>query len=158
MAILNQHQLELERCPHCNVDRPNLTNVTQAETKDHTGANKQCWRFYCCTRCGGIVTAAARNWDQEVTQLYPSGMVVDDAIPERARSYLSQALTSLSAPAGAVMLAASAVDAMLKVKGYRDGSLYSRIDRAVTDNLITADMGKWAHQVRLDATESSQIE
>lgn len=51
------------------------------------------------------------------------------------------------------MLCASAVDAMLKEKGYLEGSLYKRIDTAATDNLITADMAKWAHKVRLDANE-----
>ena len=42
---------------------------------------------------------------------------------------------------------------MLKEKGYKDGSLYKRIEKAVADNLITADMAKWAHQVRLGAND-----
>ena len=49
------------------------------------------------------------------------------------------------------MLAASAVDAMLKNKGYKDGSLYARIDDAAAKHLITPDMAAWAHDVRLDA-------
>jgi len=49
------------------------------------------------------------------------------------------------------MLAASSVDAMLKAKGYTDGSLYSRIDQAAKDNLITKDMAAWAHEIRLEA-------
>jgi hypothetical protein len=51
------------------------------------------------------------------------------------------------------MLAASAVDAMLKAKDYKKGSLYDRIDKAVSDHLITDDMSKWAHEVRLDAND-----
>ena len=51
------------------------------------------------------------------------------------------------------MLAASAVDAMLKVKGYKDGSLYQRIKDAAAGHIITADMATWAHQVRLDAND-----
>jgi len=51
------------------------------------------------------------------------------------------------------MLAASAVDAMLKEKSYTEGNLYSRIDRAAKDHLITKDMAEWAHEVRLDANE-----
>lgn len=51
------------------------------------------------------------------------------------------------------MLAASSIDAMLKHKNYKEGSLYSRIDKASSDNLITPDMAKWAHQVRLDAND-----
>ena len=49
------------------------------------------------------------------------------------------------------MLAASAVDAMLKDRGYQEGSLYSRIKSALGDHLITPDMALWAHQVRLEA-------
>lgn len=51
------------------------------------------------------------------------------------------------------MVASSAVDAMLKAKGYKDKekSLYSRIDKAAENGTITKDMAKWAHQVRLDA-------
>ena len=51
------------------------------------------------------------------------------------------------------MLAASAVDAMLKAKGYTEGSLYSRIDKALADHLITPGMSMWAHKVRLDAND-----
>ena len=51
------------------------------------------------------------------------------------------------------MLAASSVDAMLKEKGYRDGSLYLRIGKAVEDNLLTSEMATWAHEVRLDAND-----
>ncbi len=51
------------------------------------------------------------------------------------------------------MLAASAVDAMMRAIGYVDGSLYSRINKAVDDHLITPDMGVWAHKVRLDAND-----
>ena len=51
------------------------------------------------------------------------------------------------------MLAASAVDASLKLKGYANGSLYARIEKAVEDHLITKDMAQWAHAVRLDAND-----
>ena len=51
------------------------------------------------------------------------------------------------------MLSASSIDAMLKEKGYKEGSLYKRIEKAVEDHLITAKMGKWAHQVRLGAND-----
>ena len=51
------------------------------------------------------------------------------------------------------MLSASSVDAMLKAKLYKDGSLYSRINKAVKDNLITQEMSQWAHEVRLDAND-----
>ena len=42
---------------------------------------------------------------------------------------------------------------MLKKKEYKKGSLYSRIDKAAEDHLITEEMAKWAHEVRLDSNE-----
>jgi len=51
------------------------------------------------------------------------------------------------------MLAASAVDAMLRIKGYVEGSLYARIENAAANHLITAEMARWAHDVRLDAND-----
>lgn len=51
------------------------------------------------------------------------------------------------------MLSASAVDAMLKEKGYKEGSLYGRIDKAADDHLITKEMAEWAHAVRLKAND-----
>ena len=50
-------------------------------------------------------------------------------------------------------MCASAIDAMLKDKGLKEGRLYDRIDQAATKHLITPDMAKWAHQVRLDAND-----
>ena len=59
----------------------------------------------------------ANNWDQDVLQLHPSTEVeLDDDIPERGRVFLRQAIDSTRSPSGAVMLAASAVDALLKAK------------------------------------------
>jgi hypothetical protein len=51
------------------------------------------------------------------------------------------------------MLAASAVDAMLKHKNYTVGSLKDRIDKAAKDHLITSEMAAWAHEIRLDAND-----
>lgn len=42
---------------------------------------------------------------------------------------------------------------MLKAKNYTEGNLYSRIDLAVADHLITKEMGVWAHQIRLEAND-----
>lgn len=153
MPKLLQTQLDLKRCPHCNVDTPSLAFCNQLETTNFENTIRRMWRFYKCNRCGGVITAAARGWDQEIIETYPAGIDTDAAIPERARTYLNQAINSLSSPAGAVMLAASSVDAMLKAKDLKDGSLYSRIDKAAAEHLITNDMAKWAHEVRLDAND-----
>lgn len=146
-------QLELERCPHCSIDRPNLHQVTALETHNHASTNRRFWGVYKCSRCGGLVVAASVSQGGTVSEVYPQVTDVDTAIPGKARAYLEQAINSLHAPAGAVMLAASSVDAMLKEKGYKEGSLYTRIDKAAEDKVITSDMAKWAHNIRLDAND-----
>ncbi len=146
-------QLKLERCPHCNVDRPTLKNLAEYKTTAFDGSRPRTWHFYSCARCGGVVTAASESPDKIVSEVYPPGVEVNESIPSRAREYLKQAMNSLHAPAGAMMLAASSVDAMLKEKGYLQGNLYSRINQAVEAHLITEEMANWAHEVRLEANE-----
>jgi hypothetical protein len=145
--------LALDRCPHCNVAHPFLPVKYEFTTKDSNGANTRCWRFYVCSLCGGVVTAWAPKPGNSVRELFPGATSVDENIPDKAREFLRQAIHSLHAPAGAVMLTASAVDAMLKEKGYNDGHLYPRINKAVDDHLITKEMAQWAHEVRLDAND-----
>jgi len=145
--------LKIDRCPHCNVDHPNFTMCADFDTTNSEGRDKRRWRAYTCMRCGGVVTASAVEPGKPVIKLFPEAGGVDDALPERSRSYLQQAVQTIHAPAGAVMLAASAVDAMLKNKSYTEGSLYTRINKAAKDHLITSDMAAWAHEVRLDAND-----
>jgi hypothetical protein len=125
----------------------------QSQRTDFQGAQK-IWAVYSCSRCAALVVARAAGWNQEVLELYPSGSLgLSDDIPEKAREYLRQALESTVAPAGAIMLAASAVDAMLKAKDLRNGGLSKRINDAASKNLITLEMAQWAHDVRLDAND-----
>jgi hypothetical protein len=151
--ILLAQNLELPRCPHCAVDNPNLTMHTSFDSSNHKRGNPRRWAIYICSRCGGVVTAFALQWGLNVINFFPNNEVISSSIPSPAFDYLQQSIDSIHAPAGAVMLAASAVDAMLKTKGYKDGSLYKRIDQAATNHLITTDMAQWAHEVRLDAND-----
>lgn len=151
--------LNAPRCPHCNVAKPNLQNAFSLSTNDDNGDNPRAWRAYTCRNCGGVVLAVAplidvHNWDaKSITEIWPAPQVVHTSIPERARTFLEQAIASIHAPAGAVLLTGSAVDAMLKAKGLKEGNLYSRIEKAAAENLITAEMASWAHEVRLDAND-----
>ncbi|MBI5352127.1 MAG: DUF4145 domain-containing protein [Chloroflexi bacterium] len=144
---------ELDRCPHCRVDHPNLQVQATFKTTAHRGNNSRIWKTYMCGRCGGVVLASARQDGEWAQEIYPNSTIVDEAIPEPARTYLNQAIDSLHSPAGSVMLSASSVDAMLKAKNYKDGSLYTRINKAVEIHLITQEMSQWAHEVRLDAND-----
>ena len=146
--------LTMDRCPHCGIAKPALTRTWNAATTSHSGGNKRVWAAYACSSCGGVVLACSPDGSgMQISQYWPESPTVSDSVPERARQFLSQALVSLHAPSGAVMLTASAVDSMLKEKGLKDGSLSSRIKNAAETHLITAEMAAWAHEIRLDAND-----
>ena len=145
------NELILNRCPHCNVDNPNLRSISAQITTNYSGHNRRFWKMYSCARCGGVVTCSSNTDGGQVADIFPSSIQVDDAMPARAKSYLEQAISSLHAPAGSIMLSASAIDSMLKEKGLNEGSLYTRINQASESHIITDGMATWAHQIRLDA-------
>lgn len=152
-------KLTLDRCPHCSVAKPNLVKQSVFDTRSYDSHVARRWGAFYCTSCGGVVIAGAKKnastGQYLVMEIYPKPRGVDSSLPDKVGSLLSQANDSLHAPAGAVMLAASAVDAMLKIKGYENDkkSLKQRIDAAANDNLITGDMKLWAHDIRLGANE-----
>ncbi|HCY75596.1 MAG TPA: hypothetical protein DHV28_06710 [Ignavibacteriales bacterium] len=149
-----ENTLKLKRCPHCSVDNPNLTVVFQEfNTTADNGTNHRRWMVYKCVRCGGVVIANCSQLSRQVIDIYPRTETVNDILPLKVKAYLQQAIDSVFAPAGSVMLCASAVDAMLKEKGFKDGSLFTRINKAVEAGLMTEGMATWAHQVRLDAND-----
>jgi len=130
-----------------------LSRVKSHRTSDSEGRNIRDWGFYACPRCGGVVTGWAREKGYRVEEIFPRPVTVSEDVPSRIRDYLQQAIDTTHAPAGSLMLTASAVDAMLKHRGYTEGSLYSRIEKAADQHLITQDMAEWAHEVRLDAND-----
>lgn len=68
------NQLELDKCPHCNTDKPLLTMISDiAVTERHSGGNHRVWKKYSCRTCGGVILAASPNDNSEVTEMYPSG-------------------------------------------------------------------------------------
>jgi hypothetical protein len=106
-----------------------------------------------CSSCGGLVLADSYPGDTAtnavMSNVYPGIREAAIELPQMARIFLQQAYETLHAPDAAAVMAGSAVDAMLKDKGYENGSLYDRIDKAVEDHLLTDAMGEWAHWVRL---------
>lgn len=143
------------RCPHCGIANPQLHRVWESanaiSTADGTPPSR--WNAHACTSCGGVVLAKGKPGEKvanpPVVEIFPNVKTAASELPDAARRFLQQAYESLHAPDAAAVMAGSAVDAMLKEKGYEDGSLYSRIDHAVRDNLLTEGMGQWAHAVRL---------
>jgi Domain of unknown function (DUF4145) len=115
------------------------------------------WAVYSTTCCGGLLLVqGVANLGglgnvSPIETIYPSVRTAAVEIPEPARRYLQQAFETLNAPDAAAVMAGSAVDAMLKDHGLIEGNVYSRIEQAVEKNILTPAMGKWAHQVRLEA-------
>jgi len=152
--MINGNELPLERCPHCSVAKPRIARIGYLDTTASERRNTRYWHWYGCASCGGVLlTVATPSSPSVITKMWSDGDLLSDSIPERARAFLKQAMECLHAPSGAQVLAASDVDSMLKAKGYKDGSLYSRIKEAEAAYLITPEMAEWAHEVRLDAND-----
>lgn len=144
-------KFELERCPHCKVHLPHLSQLHSMQTATHDGKDTRYWVAYACTSCGGVVTACSREERGEAAKWYPESVALDPAVPEEVARYLRQARETLHAPDGSTMLSNSAVDAMLKLNGYKKGWLNDRITKAAADHMITDEMALWAHEIRLDS-------
>lgn len=153
------NSLALESCPHCGVVRPYVA-MSNPYPQGHwletitPDGKRRAWGIYACSSCGKVVVATGDGGpNSQVTEVYPVPKSVAEEIPEEPKRFLAEALTCLHAPSAAIMCCASAVDAMLKEKGYEKGWLNDRIDKAVADHLLTQEMGDWAHHIRLEAND-----
>lgn len=69
---LEEH-LNMERCPHCAIFKPNLFQVTDyLITRKGDGTNERRWRIYRCSNCGGLVSAYSLTNDINVIKYFPS--------------------------------------------------------------------------------------
>lgn len=158
----------LDRCPQCGIANPLLEFQSIFFDAFRPNSLAKFWVSYKCSSCDDIVAACGfaqptlrqSQFPQPfLSQKYvamnviPRPVSIDEDLPNRPKIYLTQALSSLHAPDGAIMLAGSAIDSMLKLKGYLGGSVYERIEQAVNDHVLTSDMREWAHAVRLEANK-----
>lgn len=157
-ARMTDALIDLGRCPHCSIAAPQVECVWSSEgpTVRLDGGTPKYWGTFICRSCGGAILANARFHGSSgsktvIDKIIPAAKAAHEALPDMARTFLQQAYETLHAPDAATVMAASAVDAMLKAKGYEEGNLYTRIDRAVADNVLTQGMATWAHSVRLEA-------
>ena len=155
---MNEAELSgISRCPHCSVANPRLTQVWSAQELNRANNGpKRAWAVWACGTCGHAVLGKGEGRRENthiapVEQLFPRPRTAHEDIPPMARTFLQQAYDTLHAPDAAAVMAASAVDAMLKALGYSDGTLYARIDKATEDGVLTKGMAQWAHSVRLEA-------
>lgn len=122
------------------------------QTARSDGWQQEVWTCFVCTSCGGVTSTrskSAGDGTRVISNIYPEPKAAHSDIPDTARRFLQQAIETLHAPDAAAVMAGSAVDSMLKSLGYDGGSVYSRIEKAVGDNVLTQNMGEWAHSVRL---------
>ncbi|WP_430624891.1 DUF4145 domain-containing protein [Rhodopseudomonas sp. P1] len=143
----------LDRCPHCSIANPHFSVAwaSQGPIPRKDGGIPQNWGCFVCSSCGSVLTVSGKVHGTSVdwTGMFPQSKSAHKDLPEAARKYLQQAFETLHAPDAAAVMAGSAVDAMLKARGLSEGSLYSRIDKALEQNLLTKGMADWAHAVRL---------
>ena len=155
MPLLTENLVDVPRCPHCGVAYPQLVRLWHSNDPlpRSTPGPRSRWAIYRCTSCGDIVSAKGipngPRFEDLVIEIFPAPKQAHEDIPQIPRHFLQQAYQTLHAPDAAAVMAGSAVDTMLKQLGYSEGTLYSRIDKAVQDHLLTQDMGDWAHEVRL---------
>ena len=165
-TLLTNILYHIDRCPQCGVSLPLLTLISKPDKHYTTSFNETFWFFTVkCSKCRRHVlcygeTDRSNTLSDDETpdrisllQTFPSIESAAVEIPEKPRRFFDQALQSIHAPDGALMLSASAIDAMLKDKGYKDGSLNNRIDKAADAGLLTEQMKAWAHEIRLSANE-----
>jgi hypothetical protein len=165
--IRTSEHLGLQRCPHCNTANPSIERrhffvLQPSKAAFELPSSKWLqWHVYACASCGGLVAAATAviqaHTNSPQTQpaewIVPTVTVISSDIPRAAARYLTQARETLASPAASVMMSAAAVDAMLKERGYKDGNLYGRIQKAETEGVLTKDMAAWGHDIRLDAND-----
>lgn len=161
----------IERCPQCGIANPLLSRCWDEKVRIKDTATARLYATFRCSSCDRIVMAEGppspinqhgnflhNQIAIRAAAIYPAPQKVDENLPGDARRYLKQAVDTLFAPDASVVMSASSVDAMLKAKGYLEGSLYSRIDKAVKDHILTEDMGRWAHRVRLEANAVRHVD
>lgn len=151
------HVLFFDRCPHCGIASPSIHRHGEVfDTQQMKTGGRTTWGVYSCRSCGGVITARGARSDEPgllnlIAETFPPEKTVAAELPDAARHYLMQAFETLSAPDAAVLMAASAVDAMLKEKNLDEGSLNQRIDKAAELRILTPEMAQWAHSVRWES-------
>lgn len=154
---LGKQLLGVSNCPHCGITAPLI--VLKWASDGHLprtdGGRTRKWAAFACTSCGSLISVEGSpdngSSAPPVIAMYPTIWSAKASIPERARTYLNQAMQTLAQPDASVVMSASSIDAMLKDKGLENGSLYARINQAVEQGIVTQGMADWAHRVRLDA-------
>jgi|ERR1700733_764386 len=161
--------IDMDRCPHCFVANPAIdlqTNFAAEPSRSNlmvVRGSGYHWYVYKCRTCAGLISCAAvkmgssyfgyMNGETPFMWIIPAPKSLDKNLPSRVAHYLGQAQESVASPSASIVMSASAIDAMLKEKGLKAGSLFTRINKAAETGIITKDMAHVAHDVRLGAND-----
>jgi Domain of unknown function (DUF4145) len=144
--------LNLDRCPQCNVAKPYLRQLWVSSIVQPNLLNGL-WTVHACSSCNKLLLVERRT-DGVVLRVYPQAEELAIEIPGRVRKALSEAIQTPFAPGASIMACAQAVDYMLKERGFREGdTLNQRIKAAVKAGVLTPDMEQWANEVRFAAND-----
>ena len=169
-------QWSLDRCPHCKIARPNLVSQwddLEPPDSEKIRGQRRFWCAYRCSTCRSIILTcwSAQNITSKETargpksefcdfylnEIIPAIHEIAEEIPSPAREYLKDASNAVSSPNASIMAAASAVDAMLKHRGINEKNLYDALKKAVDTHIITQDMEKWGHHIRIEANDQRHV-
>ena len=173
LNLTTTEHLGVDRCPQCNTANPMLTRrhwfYVQSRKPAYStpiGGGYLQWHVYTCESCGGLATAACILPSNLVTAVpsRPAAWIVSapkpisSDVPATAARYLLRARETIASPEASVVMSASVVDAMLKERKYAAGKLYTRIQKAEADGVLTKEMAAWAHDVRLHANDERRAD
>ena len=108
-GLMLQNVLALEYCPHYGIAKPSIAMPIQANWVRFAGhdGKERIWGVYGCSWCGRLIVAVGQAGPgSQVTEIYPVPKSVAEEIPQKPREYLRQAILTVHAPAGSVMLCA----------------------------------------------------
>ena len=151
---IKDNKFHIDSCPHCQINKPNLQQVYNANFRDSENSKKGTWYVFCCNNCYKLVTVeTAFDSPTNITKYFPSNEIISKDIPYPAKKYLEDAIKTVSSPSASILVASRSLDEMLMEIGYEDKNLYDKLKHASADGNITSDMESWAHKVRLVAND-----
>lgn len=95
---IGANPIDLEKCPWCGVDYPNIdAKGAFFETDNRMTGEKMIWRTFACKRCGGVLLTRART-QNSIIDLYlpnrkPPSVKLADLPEGRVRDDYAEALT-----------------------------------------------------------------
>lgn len=174
MDINLYQRLPVPRCPwrDCNIANPLLEIAWKRPAIFKYGGYRY-WAVYKCSSCDQMVMGTWLSLNDQSgypifdigdtysgsLKYFPAGQSsLDESVPARVSRYLTQAQDTVAQPDACIMTSSSAIDAMLKEKGFADGSVSKRLGEAAKANVITQDMCDWGHHVRLEGNDSRHVD